>query len=482
MSEMELKMTENPKLPNVTDLFQAQIEEAQSHSELSFQEQLKRRIQNLNLLEKILVQHQQQIRDALMKDFKKPFEETDTTEILPILTELKHCRKHLKKWMKPKKVNTPLLLLGSSSKIYREAKGVVLIISPWNFPLNLAIMPLISAIAAGNCVIIKPSEHTPHTSRLIAEMLDQIFDRSEVAVVEGGIQESQSLLDLPFHHIFVTGSPQLGKIVMEKAAKHLTSVTLELGGKSPAIVDESADIKNIAKRMAWGKFMNNGQICVAPDHCFVQENIKDKFLEAFTAEIKNMYGFDPEQSSSFSRIINNGHFNRIKRLIENAIENGAKSLLPLRFNEEDCYIAPTVLTDVPLGCDIMSEEIFGPVLPVISYNNIDEVIKIINSKPRPLALYMNSTRSIDIQKVCQQVKSGAFTVNHNIVHLFNCDLPFGGINNSGIGSSHGEFGFLEFTHQKAIFHQWFPIAASHFIAPPFTDLRRKVIYLAQKYF
>ncbi|MBT7609405.1 MAG: aldehyde dehydrogenase family protein [Bacteriovoracaceae bacterium] len=475
-------MDYNDHSENIEIIFQKQIDLAQKLSQETFDQQYKRRVQNLNLLEKIILQNQQNIRDALMKDFKKPFEETDATEIIPVLTELKHNRSRLKKWMKHKKVKTPLLLLGSSSKIMREAKGVVLIIAPWNFPLNLAIIPLISALAAGNCVTIKPSEHTPNISKLLSEILSEIFDSSEVAVIEGGIPESQELLNLPFHHIFVTGSPELGKIVMTKAAKNLSSVTLELGGKSPSIVDDSADIKNIAKRMAWGKFMNNGQICVSPDHCFVQANIKDQFLKAFTDEVKNMYGHNPEESDSFSRIINNRHFNRIKGLIDEAIENGADSVLPLKFNEDDCFIAPTILTNVSLDSKIMKEEIFGPVLPIITFQKLDEVINIINSSPRPLALYMNSTKTKDIQKVCQQVKSGAFTVNHNIVHLFNSNLPFGGINNSGIGASHGEFGFLEFTHQKAVFYQWFPIAASQFITPPFTDLRRKILYLVQRLF
>jgi aldehyde dehydrogenase (NAD+) len=475
-------MTENIANSTAKELFQKQLEESKNQDSEFFKQKYKHRLQNLNLLEKIILQNQQAIRDALMKDFKKSFPETDTTEIIPILTELKHTRKNLKKWMSPKSVKTPLLLMGSSSKIVREAKGVVLIISPWNFPLNLAIIPLISALAAGNCVIIKPSEHTPHTSQLLSDMLSEIFDESEVKVVLGGIKESQELLDLPFHHIFVTGSPALGKIVMEKAAKNLTSVTLELGGKSPSIVDQTADIKNIVKKMVWGKLVNNGQVCVAPDYCLLQESIKDQFIQAYSEEVKKMYGDDPEKSSDYCRIINYSHYMRIKNLIESAIEDGAESLLPLKFNDETNYISPALLLNVSLKSKIMHEEIFGPVLPIILYENLQQALEIINSKERPLALYMNSTNAKDIEKVSRQTKSGALSINHNIVHFFNSNLPFGGINNSGLGASHGEFGFLAFTHQKAFFHQWFPIAASQLIAPPYTNFTKKIIYLAQKYF
>lgn len=466
----------------IKQVFQKQIEESRRKNVLSFSLEYKKRLEALIKLEKGILHHQDSLKEAIYKDFRKSAENTDLTEIIPLLKEIKHNKKHLKKWMAPKRVKTPLGILGSSSKIIPEPKGVSLIISPWNYPIFLTLGPLVSALAAGNQVILKPSEHTPHTSKALGELIHSLFDESEVALFQGAVETSKTLLELPFHHIFVTGSPQLGKIVMSQAAKNLSSVTLELGGKSPCIIDETADLKAAAKRIAWGKFINNGQTCVAPDYCLVHHSVQEEFIKEMKGAIQNLYGPNPETSEYYARIINDGHFERLGKLIDQSLEMGAKACGQLERKSEERYISPTLLKDVPLEADIMHEEIFGPVLPLISYDKVEEVIDIIHSKERPLSLYLHSKDKDTIERIIQQTHSGGMVLNHNLIHLFNNDLPFGGVNHSGIGMSHGEFGFNEFTHKKAFVHQWFPISASDLLMAPFNDFKRTIIDLFKKYF
>ncbi len=443
------------------------------------------RIAKLKKLKALILHYRPQIHEAVYKDFKKSSAEADLGEIFGVLATITHTIKHLKKWMKPKRVPTPLNMLGSSSKVYFEPKGVTLIISPWNYPFQLAIDPLLYAIAAGNTAIIKPSEMTPNTSALIKKIINEVFDEKEVAVLEGDATIAQLLLKEPFDHIFFTGSPMLGKIVMEAAAKHLTSVTLELGGKSPTIVDETTDIKDAAQKIVWGKFMNCGQTCIAPDYVLVQENIQEELISEIKENIKKLYGQEGsvpiEESPDYTRIVNQRHFSRIKGLLEDAIEKGAKILDGAQMNENDNFIAPTILTDVNDNMQIMHEEIFGPILPIQSFKALKEATDYVNTKPKPLALYCFSKSKKNQEFVIKNTSAGGSAINETLAHISNPDLPFGGVNNSGIGKTHGHYGFLAFSNERAVLHQRIGWTTLKMLYPPYTDKKKKTINSFSKF-
>ena len=318
----------------------------------------KQRIAKLDKFHKAILKYRPQIKEALFKDFHKHPSEVDLTEIYPVTSELKHTKSNIRSWMRPQHVDTPIALLGSSSHIRHEPKGVVLIISPWNFPVNLTFGPLVSAIAAGNTVMVKPSENTPHASAIMKAIIEEVFDESDVALVEGGIATSSALLKLPFNHIFFTGAPSIGKIVMAAAAKNLTSVTLELGGKSPTIVDETANVSMAARRIAWGKFLNNGQICIAPDYIFVHKSKKDAFLTEVKNHIDSYYTKDPAKSPSYARMVNERHHQRVSSYVEDAVEKGAKIDAGGNFDKDHNYIAPTVVSNLTKDMLLMKEENF----------------------------------------------------------------------------------------------------------------------------
>jgi aldehyde dehydrogenase (NAD+) len=440
------------------------------------------RKEKLKRLHKAFLAHKQEIRDALYADFRKHPSEVDLTEIFPITSEIKHAVRHVSKWMRPHRVKTPMSLLGTSSHIHYEPKGVVLIIAPWNFPINLIFGPLVTAVAAGNCVVVKPSEHTPHASAVTKSIISEVFDEREVAVVEGGIETSTSLLALPFNHIFFTGAPAIGKVVMEAASKHLTSVTLELGGKSPTIVDETASVDAAARRIAWAKYTNNGQICIAPDYLFVHESKKDEFLEKFKENIESFYGLDARRSDSYARIVNHRHYQRLSGYLEDAKQKGATVAYGGRTEGSEDYIEPTVLTDVDPSSDVMTEEIFGPVLPVYSYKSLDEPIEMINSKEKPLALYIYSKSNANIDRIIGSTRAGGTCINHNAVHFFNNNLPFGGSNNSGIGKGHGFFGFEAFSNPRGVLRQVLPLSAVDLMMAPYNKRKQTIIDLSIKYF
>jgi aldehyde dehydrogenase (NAD+) len=439
------------------------------------------RKEKLKRLGNAILEHRQEIRDALYADFRKHPSEVDLTEIFTVTSEIKHTTRHLSKWMRPRRVKTPLTLLGASSYIHYEPKGVVLIIAPWNFPITLTFGPLVAAIAAGNCVIIKPSEHTPHASEVTKRIIGKVFDESEVAVVEGGIETSTALLARPFNHIFFTGAPAIGKVVMTAAAKHLASVTLELGGKSPTIVDETASVDAAATRIAWAKYTNNGQICIAPDYLFVHESKKDEFLSKLKEKIESFYGLDAQKSDSYARIVNHRHYQRLSGYIEDAKQKGATVVYGGRTDGSEDYIEPTVLTDVDPSADVMTEEIFGPVLPVYSYKSLDEPIGMINSKEKPLALYIYSKSKKNIRRIIDNTRAGGTCINHSAVHFFNSELPFGGSNNSGIGKGHGFFGFEAFSNPRGILKQWSPFSGLELMTAPFTKFKQVLIDLSIKY-
>lgn len=399
----------------------------------------------LEKLERLIKEHDQIILDALHKDLRKPAIEAFGSEVLVTTSEIKYILKHLRAWMKPQKVSTPLNLFPSSSYIHTEPLGVVLIVAPWNYPFSLTIQPLLGAIAAGNCAILKPSEHTPNTSRVIAQIINNNFDPSFITVIEGGIETNQALLAEKFDHIFFTGGTAIGKIVMAAAAKHLTPVTLELGGKSPCIVDATCDLEITAKRIIWGKFYNCGQTCIAPDYLLVQKSIKPILLEKLISYIKTFFGDNPQQSADLGRIVNERQFDRLVGLLDEG-----KILIGGQHDRGDRYIAPTLIDQVSPDAKVMADEIFGPILPILEYDQIEEAIALVNAQPKPLALYLFSKNEQLQQRIVQEVAYGGGCFNDIILHVGNPELPFGGVGNSGIGNYHGKASFDTFSHRKSI--------------------------------
>lgn len=466
-----------PMAPNTaTNEEISQIFEAQrAYAAEAGQSTAKERKAKIKLIHTYTMDHLDDIMEAMHKDFRKPPAEVILGEILSVVSDAKHNMRNLRKWMKPKRVPMPLTLVGTSSHIRRDSKGNVLVLSPWNYPYNLAIGPLISSLAAGNVTIVKPSEMTPHTSALMHKMIDELFDRKEVALIEGNVQVAQHLLSLPFNHIHFTGSPQVGKIVMKAAAEHLASVTLELGGKSPTIVDETASIKTVAERVAWGKCLNNGQTCIAPDYLLVQNSAKDKFISAFKNSVDAMYnGIDQVgQSDSYARIVNRRHFDRIKGILEDAVEKGAKVELGGEWREEDNFIAPTLLTNVSSDMRIMQEEIFGPLMPMMTYDKKEDALAKIQEHEAPLVLYVNSKNKKNIDYFLDNVPSGDAVVNETLVHFAHPGLPFGGKNNSGIGKASGHAGFCDMTHERSVMVQKFGTLKPFY--PPYNDSVLKIL-------
>lgn len=429
--------------------------------------------------------NREEIRQAMHADFRKPAAEVDTTEILPALDEIRLALDNLDRWTKPKKIDAPITMLGTRSIIMYEPKGVCLIISPWNYPFNLSVGPLVSALAAGNSVIIKPSELTPNTSSLIKRMAEEVFTNNEVAVVEGGTETSQELLKLPFDHIFFTGSPSIGKVVMKAAAENLASVTLELGGKSPTIITPSANAKEAAQRIAVTKFINNGQTCIAPDYVFVHQDKAKDFVHHLKEQIPALFGGGDKnvaQSNDYARIVNEKHFSRLSDLLREAENKGAKVEVGGELDFGQRFIHPVVLSAVSKESRIMEEEIFGPILPILTYSSLDEVIAYINSKPKPLALYIFGNNNGEINRIKNETSSGSICINDCAIQFLNSNLPFGGVNTSGIGKSHGYFGFLAFSNEKPVMRQRNGLTAFKFFYPPYTPGVQRMINWVLKLF
>ncbi|HEU4886711.1 MAG TPA: aldehyde dehydrogenase family protein [Thermoanaerobaculia bacterium] len=417
------------------------------------------RIEKLRRFERLMLERRDEIRAAMWEDYRKPAAEVDLSEIYPVVSEARHAVRHLRSWMKPKRVSTRLALFGSKSTVVHEPKGVVLIIAPWNFPFNLTLGPLVSAIAAGNCVMVKPSEMTPASTVCIRRLVTELFDENEVAVVEGDASVAEELLRRKFDHIFFTGSPAVGKVVMKAAAEHLTSVTLELGGKSPAIVDSSANVGEAAKKIAWGKFFNSGQICIAPDYALVHESVRDEFLEKVRAATAAL------GDESRGVIVNERHAGRVKRLIDQAVEQGAE--VALGGTTQGRSIAPTILTNVPPDSAVMQEEIFGPVLPVMTYQSLDEAFRIIEGKEHPLVLYIFSRDRKVARRILRHTRAGGTAINQTLVQFYELDLPFGGVGYSGVGKSHGFAGFEAFSNARGVLDQRLPFSAIELLYPPY---------------
>jgi len=460
------------------DLFNSQKKKAQKLRSGS----IKDRKRKLVMLKDWVDANSDKIISALYKDFKKPEVEVLLSEIQPVTAAARHAINNLHRWTKPKKVPTPLTLFGARSYIHVEPKGVCLIIAPWNYPFNLIILPLIEAIAAGNTAILKPSELTPYTAQLVEDMISELFSDDEIKVIQGEVKTSQQLLALPFDHIFFTGSPAVGKIVMEAASKNLTSVTLELGGKSPVIIDETANIKDAAEKLVWGKFMNCGQTCIAPDYVYVHTSVFDKFETEIIKYIEKEYYKDGQvNKDDYARIINERHYKRISALLEDVVEVGGKISFGGTANAEENLIEPTIVTEIPDSSKVMQEEIFGPILPLNKYDDIEDVIRLISQRPKPLALYYFSTSKKKTQKVIDEIPAGGVCVNETVLHFTNHELPFGGVNNSGIGKSHGYYGFIAFSNEKSVLKQRVGITSIKFFYPPYNNLITKLTRLVAKY-
>ena len=399
----------------------------------------------LDKLRQAILAHEADINSALAADLNKSATESYMCEVGMTLAELNYVRKHLARWMRDRKAATPLAQFHAKSFTVAEPYGVVLIMSPWNYPFMLTLEPLIGAIAAGNCCVVKPSAYSPATSNLIRAILAECFPPEFVCVVEGGRAENQALLDQKFDYIFFTGGVAVGREVMSKAARHLTPVTLELGGKSPVILAPDADVELAAARIAWGKFLNAGQTCVAPDHVWVPEGMAEPFVAALAREITRFYGENPLAGEELPRIVNRRHFDRLAGLL-----SGGRIAVGGQTDPEGLRIAPTVLVDVPEGSPVLEEEIFGPILPVLLYRSLPELVEAQRQKPRPLALYL-FTRSRSVERaVLEALPFGGGCVNDTVVHLADPRLPFGGVGNSGMGACHGKAGFDAFTHEKSV--------------------------------
>ncbi len=405
------------------------------------------RKEQLKKLYKAVQQFEPQILEALQKDLHKSAEESYATEVGVVLAELTHCIKHLKEWMSPTSVSTPIVLMPSSSKILFDPLGVCLIIAPWNYPFQLLINPLIGAIAGGNCAVLKPSEFTPHTTAVIKELIEKTFDNNYITVVEGDgiVVVPQLMNDYRFDHVFFTGSISVGKEIAKLAAPKLVPTTLELGGKSPCIIDKNIDLKSTVQRITWGKFTNAGQTCVAPDYLLIHESKKDAIVDGIQKSIKKFYGNNPKESSDYGRIINQNRFNKLcSYLNDGEINLGGNT------NEDELYIAPTVMQNVTENAAIMQDEIFGPILPIFTYTEIEEAIEKIQAHANPLSLYIFSNNKSVQNKIVDNISFGGGCINNTLVHLGNPELPFGGVAYSGMGMYHGEFSFKTFTRPKAI--------------------------------
>lgn len=408
---------------------------------------VEKRIQHLLALREAIQKHENDIISALKKDLGKSVSES-WIELGGVLSEIELMVKELPAWAQAEKVATPLVLQPGKSSIQFSPYGLVLILSPWNYPFQLAMKPLIGALAAGNRVVVKPSEISNTVSGVLSKIIISCLPATEVVVIEGGVEQTQALLKEKFDFIFFTGSTQVGRIVMKAAAEHLTPVVLELGGKSPCIVDESADIRQTAKRIVWGKFSNAGQTCVAPDYILVHQSVKERLINECKDVLTQFYGARPQQSPDFGRIVSTRHLERLVSLIE-----GSKIVVGGEHDPSERYLAPTLVDNVQWTDKLMSEEIFGPILPFLAYEELDDALDKIRSLPKPLALYLFSTNTHHQDKVSTQVSFGGGCINDTIVHLGNHHLPFGGVGESGMGAYHGKYSFETFSHKKSIFQQ-----------------------------
>jgi len=448
------------------------------------------RIAKLKRLKAAIIRHREQLVDAMYREFRKPRMEVELSEIQLVFTELDYAIHQLPQWMRKKKVGTPLHLLGTRSEIWPEPKGVVLILAAWNYPFALLFAPLVAAVAAGNCVVLRGSERVPYTCEIAERILTDTFSRDEVALVQGNVETARELVRLPFDHIFFTGTSEVGREVLSAAASNLTPVTLELGGKSPVIVDESADISIATERIVWGKFFNGGQTCVVPDYLLVQQSRVEELTTAMREKIGQFYGKNNDElraSTDLCRIIDKKNFNRLVGSLQDALRRGAKIEIGATWDERELYISPTVLSNVSPESLLMKEEIFGPVLPILSFSAVEQAIDFVNARPKPLALYVFAGNQTTAQRILERTSSGGAAINNVAMHLLNPNLPFGGIGCSGMGKYHGRYGFEVFSQERAIMKQgtfnparWFYPPYARLYQGPIGWLRSKLRTLRDK--
>jgi len=434
------------------------------------------RVAKLERLAAAIAAQRDGIAAAARTDFRKAAAEVEISEIHPVLAEIRFTARHLARWMRPRRVRTPLLLFGTRSEVRYEPRGLVLILAPWNYAFSLVIAPLVAAIAAGDCAILKPSEKTPATSAFLKRFVAELFDEAEVAVVEGGAEAADALLELPFDHVFFTGGTRIGRKVMAAAARHLASITLELGGKSPAIVDATAELRAAARQIVWGKFLNAGQTCVAPDYVLVHASRQADFVAECRRALAALYGpsaADRAAATDLCRIVDDAHFERLARLLARTVAAGAAVAAGGETVPAERYLAPTILTGVTLDAPIMEEEIFGPILPVIAYEDLDEVLVRIRALGKPLALYLFTRERRTAERVLGSTTAGGTAVNATLTHYGNPHLPFGGVGASGQGSYHGLAGFRALSHERAVLWQGRPSLA-RFLFPPYRGPRHSL--------
>ena len=427
------------------------------------------RIRQLDGMSKMLQEHQQQFADALFQDLGKHYAEAWTTEIGFTLNDIARTRKNLRRWLKPRQVSTPLVAKPGTSKLILEPLGVVLVFGAWNYPLQLSLSPVVSALAAGNCVVLKPSEVSPATSALLATLLPQFVSESAVSVIEGDAQVATELLQHRFDHIFYTGGAEVGKIVMRAAAEFLTPVTLELGGKSPVIVTQHCDIKTTARRIAWGKWMNAGQTCIAPDYILVESSVRAQLVAALEDVIYQFFGAEPQRSKDYGRIVNDRHFSRLMNLLE-----GQHVINQQDYDRRELYMAPMLIDAPAPHSDIMNEEIFGPLLPICSVESLDEALSTIRERPKPLACYAFTSNYREQARIERGVSCGNLCFNDTLVFMLNPELPFGGVGDSGMGRYHGEYGLRTFSHEKPVMKRSYRFDVS-LRYPPYS--KRKLSWL-----
>jgi len=443
------------------------------------------RIAKLKTLRGALLARRHEIVTAMQKDFGKCQAEVAMSEIAPVTDEIAFVCARLKRWMRPKRVGTHLFTLGSRSEVRYEPKGQVLILAPWNYPIHLFLLPLVGAIAAGNVVMMSASDRTTHTEAVLTRLINETFPVNEVAAFSGGVAAAEALMECPFDHVFFTGSPAVGKKIMAKAAQHLATVTLELGGKSPAVLDVSCDIPKAALSIAFGKFLNAGQTCISPDHVWVPRSLCAEFQSSIIKLIREFYGDTPEQrraSPDFARVVDARGWQRMKHLLYSSIAAGAQAVIGGETDESSCYVAPTVLSGVTTTMPIMQEEIFGPLLPMLAYDSLDDVLAFIQSGGKPLALYAFGRDSVFIERMLNETTAGGTVINNTLLQIVNSHLPFGGAGQSGQGSYHGHHSFLTFSHERAVVHQGGLIASLVPIPhPPYSKMKAiEKIVLKQK--
>ncbi|MGJ1317120.1 aldehyde dehydrogenase family protein [Sphingobacterium spiritivorum] len=472
-------MAEAPRTPlaQISSLYCRQLDYKEKTRQLSVEQ----RISFLRSLGKQIENNHAAITKALHLDFRKNTFETDYTEIYVVQSTIKHICRNLKRWAQNRKVKNNLMYITTRSYLQYEPKGSSLIITPWNYPFQIPLMQTISSIAAGNTVMLKLSEYVPHTNVIVEEIIRSVFKQEHVTVINGQAEETTHLLNLKFDHIHFTGSPKVGKIVMQAASAHLSDITLELGGKSPVFIDKDVNLRQIVRNLIWGKFVNAGQTCIAPDYVLIDKNLKDTFEKILPEEVIMAFGTSAEQSPDLARIINDRQFDRLEAALKKAVQAGARILTGGETNKTSLYIAPTVVTGMPADSTLMTEEIFGPILPVVYYDTVDEALTLVSRKEKPLALYIFSKDSHYTDTILRNTTAGSTAVNDMLIQYMHPNLPFGGVNHSGIGQSFGQYGFKSFSHERTVVSGSKNLPLSRIFWYPYTAKTRKLFNFIKRF-